>query len=610
MRYNDGYAEEIFTFVNSVNTRDGGTHLSGLRSALTRTINNYASKSGLLKNAGVTLSGDDVREGIVAVLSIKIPEPQFEGQTKGRLGNSEVKGLVEQIVNEKLGQIFEEEPVLAKAIIAKAISAAQAREAARKAKDLVRRKHALDISSLPGKLADCSEKDPSLSELYIVEGESAGGSAKQGRNRKFQAILPLKGKILNVEKARYDKMIGSEEIQILITALGTGIGKGDFAIDKIRYHKIIIMTDADVDGSHIRTLLLTFFFRQMPEIIEKGYLYIAQPPLFKIKKGKTERYLKDEKLLSQFLVKQGTEKMEVRTSANGTNYIGKDLIDLINNLIQYQDFTDTLVKNNIPSGIINALVKLDIDKENFQNLNSVIKTVIEITNNLIDKRNREKYQYNKKFLNVPITFKKGLSVNLKDQESLRKLKVDLEQSGDNGFAAKTSHGFERIDMNANLKDIKILIDRDPENELYSFAISGRRRGREYNVKFSEEFIESPIVHKLYELYEPIRKLDHPPFTLINKNDEQRVDSREDLLKAVLEAGKSGMYIQRYKGLGEMNPEQLWETTMDPEKRVLLQVRADDLVESELIFSTLMGDAVEPRREFIQTNALDVRNLDI
>ncbi|MCH8208025.1 MAG: hypothetical protein IIA62_03055 [Nitrospinae bacterium] len=302
--------------------------------------------------------------------------------------------------------------------------------------------------------------------------------------------------------------------------------------------------------------------------------------------------------------------MEVRTSANGTNYAGKDLIDLINNLIQYQDFTDTLVKNNIPSGIINALVKLDIDKENFQNLNNVIKTVIEITNNLIDEKNRKKYKYNEKYFNVPLVFKEGLSVNLKDQESLRKLNIDLEQSSENGLAAKTSHGFERIDLDDNLKEIKILIDRDPENELYSFTIFGRRRGREYNVKFSAGFFESPIVHKLYELYKPIRKLDHPPFTLINKNEEQQVDSREDLLNAVLEAGKSGMYIQRYKGLGEMNPEQLWETTMDPEKRVLLQVRADDLVESELIFSTLMGDAVEPRREFIQTNALDVRNLDI
>ena len=331
MQYNDSYAEEMFTFVNNVNTRDGGTHLSGFRSALTRTINSYATQNNMLKNTNVSLTGDDVREGLILVLSIKIPEPQFEGQTKGKLGNTDVKGIVEQIVNEKLGQFFEEQPAVAKKIVSKVIGAAQAREAAKKAKDLVRRKSALEVSSLPGKLADCSEKDPALSELYIVEGDSAGGSAKQGRNRKSQAILPMRGKILNVEKARAEKMIGNQEIRTLITALGTGIGT-DFKVEKLRYHKVIIMTDADVDGSHIRTLLLTFFFRQMPQLIEKGYLYIAQPPLYKIKKGKKENYLKDEKLLFQYLMDQGTENLEISNSQSDEKISGPDLKLLINNL--------------------------------------------------------------------------------------------------------------------------------------------------------------------------------------------------------------------------------------------------------------------------------------
>ncbi|MGV7222613.1 MAG: DNA topoisomerase (ATP-hydrolyzing) subunit B [Nitrospinales bacterium] len=611
MRYNDGYAEEIFTFVNNINTRDGGTHLSGFRSALTRTINNYASQNGMLKKVDVTLSGEDVREGLVAVLSIKIPEPQFEGQTKGRLGNSEVKGMVEQIVNEKLGQIFEEEPALAKAIVSKAISAAQAREAAKKAKDLVRRKNALDISSLPGKLADCSEKDPALSELYIVEGESAGGSAKQGRDRKFQAILPLKGKILNVEKARYDKMISSEEIQVLITALGTSIGKEDFDIDKTRYHKIIIMTDADVDGSHIRTLILTFFFRQMIEIIEKGYLYIAQPPLYKIKKGKKESYMKDEKSLSEFLVEQGTEKQEIKRSGSDETLKGKPLVDFINSVLLFQEYTDTLAKNKIPSSLWNALAKQKMSKENFSTPEALFNTLIELIDSLIIDENKEKYQYKDEFLNIPITFKEGMSINLKDQEILRKMDVHLDQSEEGGFTVKTSHDFKRINLNDDLKDVNIHIDLDSEHELYAFVFYGRRKGREYNVRLSAEFIDSPIVHKLYELYEPLREMDHPPFTYLDKNEEeQKAENRKDLLDAILEAGKSGMYVQRYKGLGEMNPDQLWETTMDPEKRVLLQVRADDLVEAEMIFSTLMGDAVEPRREFIQSNALDVKNLDV
>jgi len=393
MQYNDSYGEEIFTFVNNVNTRDGGTHLSGYRSALTRTINSYAVQNNMIKPADPSLTGDDVREGLIAVLSIKIPEPQFEGQTKGKLGNTEVKGIVEQMVNDKLRQIFEEQPAIARAITSKAISAAQAREAAKKAKDLVRRKSALEVSSLPGKLADCSEKKPELSELYLVEGDSAGGSAKQGRNRQNQAILPLRGKILNVEKARYDKMLASNEIRTLITALGTGIGVSDFKIENLRYHKIIIMTDADVDGSHIRTLLLTFFFRQMLELIQKGYLYIAQPPLFKLKKGKTEKYMKNEKALFQYLVEQGTDNLVVQTADNGSSLQGLQLVDFINNLSRYKDIFDQVVKNNIPAGILSALIKLNVRRENFESLEALVKTVVNVLNQLIDPENREKFHY-------------------------------------------------------------------------------------------------------------------------------------------------------------------------------------------------------------------------
>jgi len=610
LQYNDGYAEEMFTFVNNVNTRDGGTHLSGFRSALTRTVNSYATQNNMLKNAGVSLTGDDVREGLIGVISIKIAEPQFEGQTKGRLGNSEVKGIVEQMVNEKLGQIFEEKPAVARAIVGKAISAAQAREAAKKAKDLVRRKSALEISSLPGKLSDCSEKDPSLSELYIVEGDSAGGSAKQGRDRRFQAILPLKGKILNVEKARYDKVIGSDEIRTLVTAMGAGIGKSDFNIEKIRYHKIIIMTDADVDGSHIRTLLLTFFFRQMPEVIEQGYLYIAQPPLFKIKKGKTESYIKDEKILSQFLVDQGTEKQEVKSSENGHAYSGKHLAVLVNSMIQFRDYSETVAKNNIPQEILNAMVSRPLTDQSFKTLGQALKTLGELIQPLFDAESREKYDLGEDLKNLPITLINGEQLNEKENVEFQASGVELQPAGENSYRAQTAHGQDRIDFNSLLKDISIAIEYDPEKDLYQFTLQGRRRGRDFNITFNTEFIESPLIQKLYDLYEPLRELDRPPFTLINKNETLQVNSREELLEAILEAGKSGLYIQRYKGLGEMNPDQLWDTTMNPDSRVLLQVRAEDLVELDELFSKLMGDEVEPRREFIQKNAMEARNIDV
>lgn len=630
LQYNDGYSEDVFTFVNNVNTRDGGTHLSGFRSALTRTINSYAEQSGLLKKADISLSGDDVREGIIAVLSLKIPEPQFEGQTKGKLGNSEVKGIVEQIVNKELGDIFERTPALAKAITAKAINAAQAREAAKKAKDLVRRKNALEISSLPGKLADCSEKDPALSELYIVEGDSAGGSAKQGRDRRFQAILPIKGKILNVEKARYDKMIGSDEIRTLVTALGTGIGKSDFNVEKTRYHKIIIMTDADVDGSHIRTLLLTFFFRQMQGVIEKGYLYIAQPPLFKIKKGKKESYLKNEKVLLKQLVSIGTEKLEVKT-ASGTTYSGEKLTDLVNNMIRYRDYCDQVAKNNIPTAILNAMIKVGLSVKNLESLEGTMKTIVDIVDDLISEENKAKYHYKQGKLNIAIQFNRGVQLNEREENRLKEFLLELDKSNPEKICGKTTHGFEKIDLNQMIKDVSFSVDFDSEKNRYKFLIKGLNQGREFNIKFNADFIGSAIIQKLFEAYEPIRVLDHPPFKLIEQSggaaagdlgqaepdtDKQagrlpgQVESKQELLAAILEAGKKGLYIQRYKGLGEMNPEQLWATTMNPESRVLLQVRADDLVESELIFTTLMGEAVEPRRDFIEKNALEVKNLDI
>jgi len=610
LQYNDTYTEEVFTYVNNVNTRDGGTHLSGFRSALTRTINSYATQNNMLKNVNVSLSGDDVREGLVAVISVKIPEPQFEGQTKGRLGNSEVKGAVEQVVNETLGRVFEEEPSIAKSIVGKAISAAVAREAAKKAKELVRRKNALEISSLPGKLADCAEKDPALSELYIVEGDSAGGSAKQGRNRAYQAILPLKGKILNVEKARYDKMISSDEIRALITAMGTGIGQNDFNIEKIRYHKIIIMTDADVDGSHIRTLLLTFFFRQMPEIIERGYLYIAQPPLFKIKKGKSEKYVKDEKLLSQHLVEQGTEKQELRLAENGQGYSGKELIDIVNKLIRFRDYVQTVSKNNIPQEILDALVKQPLNEASLETLDSMLVVVSSLIEKMVDAEFKEKYEISKGLQNIPVVLKNGAALSEQETKTFKKYGITLDAAEDNTYRAQTDHGLDRIQIAPLVKDFEIILDHDPEKNLYQFQLVGRRQGREFRVQVNGEFIKSALIKNLYTLYEPIRELDRPPFTLVNQNETQKAEDKDALLSLILESGKSGMYIQRYKGLGEMNPNQLWETTMNPDGRVLLQVRAEDFVELDELFSKLMGDEVEPRREFIQKNAMDVKNLDI
>jgi len=609
IQYNDSYTEEMFTFVNNVNTRDGGTHLSGFRSALTRTINSYATQNNMLKNTGVSLTGDDVREGLILVLSIKIPEPQFEGQTKGKLGNTDVKGIVEQIVNEKLGQFFEEQPVVAKKIVSKVISAAQAREAAKKAKDLVRRKSALEVSSLPGKLADCSEKDPALSELYIVEGDSAGGSAKQGRNRKNQAILPMRGKILNVEKARAEKMIGNQEIRTLITALGTGIGS-DFNEEKLRYHKVIIMTDADVDGAHIRTLLLTFFFRQMPQLIENGFLYIAQPPLYKIKKGKKENYLKDEKLLFQFLMDQGTEKLEISTSQSEEKISGTNLKLLVDNLFKFEECFSRVVKNNIPKAFLNVLINLSVGRSDFEKLEHVLATAIQILDGLIDEENKNKFEYKKEYLNIPIKLSNSIDLDADKKNRLKEFLIEIDGQEKEYSTVKMSHQFKKVDLNKELKDIVLSIGFDPASKTYNVVFCGSNNGRDFEINLNPEFMESVIIQNIIEIYKPIKAADHPPFILHNNGESISVDSKHGLLEAVLEMAKKGIYIQRYKGLGEMNPEQLWETTMDPEVRVLLQVRADDLVASEDLFTTLMGEEVDPRREFIQKNALQARNLDV
>ena len=548
IQYNDGYAENVFSFANNINTIDGGTHLSGFRSALTRSINNYGQASGLFKDLKENLSGDDVREGLSAVISVKLPQPQFEGQTKGKL-NSDIKGLVEAFINERLSDYFEKTPSVARRIILKAVEAARARQAARKARDLTRRKGALDSASLPGKLADCQEKDPANCEIFVVEGDSAGGSAKQGRDRKFQAVLPLKGKILNVEKARYDKMLGHEEIRALITALGTGIGRDDFDVAKLRYHKVIIMTDADVDGSHIRTLLLTFFFRQMTGLVERGHVYIGQPPLFKVKKGRKEWYVKDEKAMTRELMRSATEDLEVKVGEKGQPMQSGQLKAFLANLLDYKNFFGKLEKRLRDRGLAEAILQAGLEG------------------------------------------KKQLS----DKKLLAGLATQIKVLGYDPYLA-----------------------RDEEHSLYSLVIPTRA---ERNSTLTEngdsvttidlKFISLPEFKRTVRLKHSLADLDHAPFVIITRNKSvTKVHTREELLDTVISLGKKEFQIQRYKGLGEMNPGQLWETTMNPEARSLLQVRIEDALQTEHIFTILMGDAVEPRRQFIESNALNVKNLDV
>jgi DNA gyrase subunit B len=577
LQWNDGYAETLYSFANNINTHEGGTHLSGFRSALTRTVNSYATKNNLAKDLKESVSGDDIREGLTAVISVKIPHPQFEGQTKTKLGNTEVKGIVETILNDKLGSYLEENPSVARKIISKAVDAARAREAARKARDLVRRKGALDGSSLPGKLADCQERDPALSELYLVEGESAGGSAKQGRDRRFQAILPLRGKILNVEKARFDKMLGSDEIKTMIAALGCGIGAEDFDIGKLRYHRIIIMTDADVDGSHIRTLLLTFFYRQLPSIIENGFVYIAQPPLFRVKRGKAETYIKDERDLDAYLIKRAAEARVVRLAGGRTEVAGAELEKLLQKMIAHRKFLDTVERRGHPREIVDALVAIGADREYFadrerldglaQKLTTPTRTV---TVQRDEEHNRYLLQIDDRSNGYPRHHMIGVDfVTTGEYRTLLANRRDMPSfDGDLIVSTSVDTGAEEA---AAADESAEPSGQGPDAPRPAAETSNRRAGQEKDL---------------------------------------RLGSLDALVDYFLAAGKKGVAINRYKGLGEMNPEQLWATTMDPEVRTLLQVRAEDHTEADLMFTTLMGDQVEPRRKFIEDNALDVKNLDV
>ena len=541
MWWNDSYNEMVLPFTNNIPQRDGGTHMAGFRGALTRTINNYAQTSGIAKREKIDFTGDDAREGLTCVLSVKVPDPKFSSQTKDKLVSSEVRPAVENLVNEKLSEWFEENPSQAKIIVGKIVEAAMAREAARKARELTRRKSALDIASLPGKLADCQERDPSKSEIFLVEGDSAGGSAKQGRSRSNQAVLPLKGKILNVERARFDRMLGSQEIGTLITALGTGIGRDEFNIAKLRYHKIVIMTDADVDGAHIRTLLLTFFFRQMPQVIEGGFLYIAQPPLYKVARGKSEVYLKDQAALEDYLIEMGVEGAVLRLG-NGEEIAGADLARVIDGARAFRRVLDAF-PTHYPRGILEQAA-------------------------------------------LAGAFDPGQAdSDLQREADTVALRLNL-------IATEYEKGWTgRITQDHGIRLSRIL------------------RGVEELRTLDGAVLRSGEARRLSQISATTRDAYTDPAKLVRKDRETMIHGPMDLLKAILSEGEKGLSLQRYKGLGEMNPEQLWETTLDPEARTLLQVKVDDLVEADDIFTKLMGDVVEPRREFIQQNALNVEHLD-
>jgi DNA gyrase subunit B len=590
LQWNDGYSELVFTFANNINTHEGGTHLSGFRAALTRTINAYAAKSNLAKDLkDASISGDDIREGLTGVISVKIPQPQFEGQTKTKLGNTEVKGIVEAIINDKLGQFLEENPAVARRIIGKAVDAARAREAARKARDLVRRKGALDGSSLPGKLADCQERDPAQSELYIVEGESAGGSAKQGRDRRFQAILPIKGKILNVEKARFDKMLSSDEIKTMIAALGCGIGSEDFDPDKLRYHRVIIMTDADVDGSHIRTLLLTFFYRQMAALIDRGHIYIAQPPLFRAKRGRSETYIKDERELEAFLVRRAVESRVIRL-ADGTEMFGETLERHLQRTIAYQKLLQLVARRGYPAEIVAALLEHDArDKSFFESRERLDAIAVRMT-----------------------TPPRTVSVTRDDEHNVFELAVEDRAQG---YVRRYEIGVDFITsgeyrtLAAAYREIQDL--RFPVTVRASDAAAEEPLPEdEAAASADESAIGGGPLDETTRLAAEPRGAAQPEPAGRGRKPDVTLENVNAFVDFFITAGRKGVAVNRYKGLGEMNPETLWTTTMDPENRTLLQVRAEDHAEADQMFTTLMGDQVEPRRKFIEDNALDVRNLDV
>ena len=588
IQYNDGYSESVFSFANNINTVDGGTHLSGFRTSLTRTINYAGQQMGLFKDVKENLSGDDVREGLVAVISVKLPQPQFEGQTKGKL-NSDIAGVVQAFVNERLGAYLEQNPTVARKIINKAIDAARAREAARKARDLTRRKGALDGGGLPGKLADCSERQPERCELFLVEGESAGGTAKQGRDRRFQAILPLKGKILNVEKARYDKMLAHEEIRAMITALGTGISKEDFDPAKLRYGKIILMTDADVHGSHIRTLLLTFFFRHMQELIKRGNVFIAQPPLFSIKKGKSQQYIKDEREFVKVMVKRAAEGMSVRYGEGAAKLEGSALAKFITVLNEYLGFYDKVNKRLRAEQVTDVLPKLDLSKRaDFEG----------------DKKTQpkkiEKIEKELKKLQKELQFKEVES-RFDEAHNLWEVRYVNSQGAEHLINWELASTPEYRQMLSKFKQIESYMEPPFVVEtMGKSSASGNGAGAE---EAGGEGAENPDGEASQ------KKAAKPVAKKAVKEEVEKTTARE-LFAYVLGEGKKEFSVQRYKGLGEMTAPQLWETTMDPERRTLLSVKLEDIAECETIFTTLMGEDVEARRKFIEENALDVKNLDI
>jgi DNA gyrase subunit B len=548
LQWNEGYVENVYAFANNINTIEGGTHVIGFKSALTRTINAYAVANAIIKKDDDALQGDDVREGLTAIISVKVPEPQFEGQTKTKLGNSEVKGTVEALVNDRLSLYLEEHPAEARRIVAKGLEAARVREATRKAKELARRKGALDGSGLPGKLADCQERDPSLSELFIVEGDSAGGSAKQGRDRRNQAILPLRGKILNVEKARFDKMLSSQEIKLLITALGAGV-KEDKDLAKLRYHTVILMCDADVDGAHIRTLLLTFFYRHYQEIIDAGHLFIAQPPLYRVKRGRTQQYLKDETALEDHLIELGAEDVSMQ-GVGAPVIAGVPLKQFVKKAIRLEKLLDILERKGLNRHVVTAISRHPEMDE----------------------------------------------AALGDEARLRRI-------------AAAGDAYLQIAA-PDIVPVGFAFEEDREHACLRLVASTRANGTAHRNVIDRELVTSPEFEEVRRLARDLAAAGEPPFTLGEGDAAERVPNVQHAVARVMAQARKGLEIQRYKGLGEMNPTQLWETTMNPESRTLLQVKIEDAYEADDIFSTLMGDEVEPRRKFIEANALNVRNLDI